>query len=71
MTQTQTTKQMSVSPKKRGANEEVSPRKRQRVDGLPPLSPFKRPVKVVNGSLGQAEKALSRSGIMQDIVNGI
>lgn len=58
------------SPKKRGANHEdgISPSKKREVGSLPA---FKRPKKVVNGSLGQAERALGRTGIMQDIINGI
>lgn len=67
----QTQTHRSRSPLKRAAAEERSPRKRQKIDGLPPPLPFKRPVKTVNGSVGQAERILARSGIMQDIVNGI
>ncbi len=76
-TQTQSQTQMldivagvGTSPKKRGANhgDQLSPSKKRKGNSS---QMFKKPGKVVNGSLGQAERALGRSGIMQDIVNGI
>jgi DNA replication ATP-dependent helicase Dna2 len=56
------------SPRKQGVEEVLSPSKKRKVGSLPP---FKQPLKLVNGSLAQAERALGRSGIMRDIVNGI
>jgi DNA replication ATP-dependent helicase Dna2 len=56
------------SPRKQGVEEVLSPSKKRKVGSLPP---FKQPLKLINGSLAQAERALGRSGIMRDIVNGI
>ena len=57
------------SPKKPGVHAgEPSVNQERKTNSLPPL---KRPARVVNGSLAQAQRALGRSGIMQDIVNGI
>jgi DNA replication ATP-dependent helicase Dna2 len=80
-TQTQTQAQVEVtaadkrkSPKKKRPmtvdTDVLSPTKKRKANPNP-NPPFKRPAKVINGSLAQAERVLGRSGVMQDIVNGI
>ncbi|ERF76175.1 hypothetical protein EPUS_01509 [Endocarpon pusillum Z07020] len=71
MQKSDTMDQLGTSPKKKRAangSDLLSPSKKRKVNALPP---FKQPTKRVNGSLAQAERVLGRSGIMQDIVNGM
>jgi DNA replication ATP-dependent helicase Dna2 len=67
---------MTASPGKRAGDlEDSSPQKNNNAKNkkrrFNNMTTFKRPGKVVNGSSGQAQRALEKSGIMQDIVNGI
>jgi hypothetical protein len=53
--------------------EEASPSKESRETTTTTTTTFKKPAKVIHGTptLAQAEKVLRRSGVMQDIINGV